>query len=340
MSSLESLTKKIESIIHSPALDDPFKRKLLDETLNMISDHLNTADIKMMSKVVHEIRHGLEIFRPYSAWRKVSVFGSARTSSSHPQYQQAKACGAALKDAGFMVITGGGGGMMQAANEGAGRDVSFGINISLPMEQQANHIVRGSPRSFECRYFFTRKLFFLKESDAVILTPGGFGTFDEGFELLTLLQTGRNPPIPVIMLEAPGDDFWGPFLNSWVRRLLNDGLISPDDTHLFYHTDNVAAAVKHIEEYYINYHSFRYVGKEVLIRMNNPLSEKALARLNAEFSDILHDGEITQVYAWPENDDPAFASYPRLRLKIIHNRINVLTQLIRRMNGLYQQKEF
>lgn len=335
---IQALQDKFNAICNTAKLADKSKRKLLDATLDMIGDDLSIADLKMMGKVVSEISLGLEVFRPYQAWRKVSVFGSARTQTTHPHYAQAKACGAALKDAGFMVITGGGGGMMQAANEGAGRDVSFGINISLPMEQQPNPIVNGSPRSFECKYFFTRKLFFLKESDAVILTPGGFGTFDEGFELLTLLQTGRNPPIPVVLLEAPGDDFWGPFLNSWVRRLLDNGLISPDDTHLFYHTDNVNDAVQHIQTYYSNYHSFRYVGKDILIRMNNPLSAQALERLNAEFSDILHSGKITQVYNWPANDDANLAHYPRLRLNINHHRINVMTQLIRRMNGLYLQE--
>jgi uncharacterized protein (TIGR00730 family) len=228
--------------------------------------------------------------------------------------------------------------MMQAANEGAGREASFGIGINLPMEQKLNPIVHNSPRSFECKYFFTRKFFFLKESDAVILTPGGFGTFDESFELLTLLQTGRNPPIPVIMLEAPGDDFWGPFLKSWVRRLLDDGLISPDDLGLIYHTDNAQDAVQHIEQYYSNYHSFRYVGKTILLRLNNALSEQALARLNAEFSSVLHKGEIEQVWNWPDHDDPCYAQYPRLRMQLKHRRMSVLPQMIHRMNALYLQE--
>jgi len=312
-----------------------YKQALLDETKVLLESDLPEHDFKMMSRVLAEMRQGLEVFKPYQAWRKVSVFGSARTKETHSHYAQAKACGKALKDAGFMVITGGGPGMMQAANEGAGKEVSFGIGINLPMEQQLNHIVHNSPRSFECKYFFTRKLFFLKESDAVILTPGGFGTFDESFELLTLLQTGRNPPIPVIMLEAPGDDFWGPFLKSWVRRLLDDGLISPDDMGLIYHTDNAQDAVDHIAQYYTNYHSFRYVGQQVLLRLNNALSEQALERLNAEFSNVLHKGSIEQVHRWPESDDEAYAHYPRLRMQLQHHRMNILPHLIQRMNALY-----
>ncbi len=339
MNDITALEQQFEALLQSSKLNTPSKQRVLSEAIAMLADDIHEADLKMVGKVLHEIRQGLEIFRPYKAWRKVSVFGSARTKPEHPQYQQAKACGKALKDAGFMVITGGGAGLMQAANEGAGRDISFGIGINLPMEQEPNPIVYNSPRNFECQYFFTRKLFFLKESDAVILTPGGFGTFDESFELLTLLQTGRNPPIPVIMLEAPGDDFWGPFLKSWVRRLLDDGLISPDDMGLIYHTDDAISAVKHIEKYYVNYHSFRYVGKTVLLRLNNALSKNALERLNAEFSHVLHDNTtIEQVFAWPESDDVQFAHYPRLRLRLKHRRMSILPPLIQRMNALYLQE--
>ncbi|MDQ7003463.1 MAG: TIGR00730 family Rossman fold protein [Ghiorsea sp.] len=315
-----------------------YQQALLDKTHALLNSGLPEHDLKMLSHVLGEMQQGLEVFKPYQAWRKVSLFGSARTQEAHPQYQQAKACGKALKDAGFMVITGGGPGMMQAANEGAGRDVSFGIGINLPMEQQLNPVVHNSPRSFECKYFFTRKFFFLRESDAVVLTAGGFGTFDESFELLTLLQTGRNPPIPVIMLEAPGDDFWGPFLKSWVRRLLDDGLISADDTNLIYHTDNVEDVSKHITQFYTNYHSFRYVGQTVLLRLNNPLSTQSLERLNAEFSNVLYKGTIEQVFNWPKHDDACYAHYPRLRMQLQHGRMSILPQLIQRMNALYQQE--
>lgn len=338
MSDLTPLQQKFNALCEEKSFESVYKQRLLDETLSLLHSDLSNADFKMLGKVLHEMRQGLEVFRPYQAWRKVSVFGSARTKAEHPHYLQAKACGKALKEAGFMVITGGGPGMMQAANEGAGRDASFGININLPMEQKPNPIVRDSPRGFECQYFFTRKLFFLKESDAVILTPGGFGTFDEGFELLTLLQTGRNPPIPVIMLEAPGDNFWGPFLHSWVRRLLDDGLIGHGDTQLIFHTDHVQQAVQHIENFYANYHSFRYVGKRVLLRLNNALSAQSLERLNAEFSDVLQEGKIEQVFQWPKSDDACYAHYPRLRMQLNHHRMNILPQLIRRMNALYIQE--
>jgi len=340
-SGLEGLPEHIHDharkLIADFAHDSPYKRAILVEALRLVSDGYSNADVKMLAKTMIELRKGLDVFQPYQALRKVSVFGSARTKSDHPRYQQTKACAAALKEEGFMIITGGGGGMMQAANEGAGEQNSFAININLPMEQQPNATMLGSPRHFYCQYFFTRKLFFLKESDAVVLTPGGFGTLDEAFETLTLLQTGRNPPIPVVLLEAPGDDFWGPFMHSWMRRLVKDGLIDADDNHLLFHTDSIETATAHIRDYYLNYHSFRYVGKAVLLRILSPLSEDALTRLNAEFSDVLSEGKIDQVFRWPKSDDHCFDHLPRLRLHLDRTRMNVLPQIIRRINMLFQQ---
>ncbi|MDQ6953921.1 MAG: LOG family protein [Mariprofundaceae bacterium] len=325
----------LDELLLSFEEDKTYKQKILGETLRLLRGNHSKSDLKMMAKVLKEMRLGLEIFRLYQAWRKVSIFGSARIAKHDPRYIQTRDFAKSISDEGFMVITGGGPGMMQAANEGAGAKRSFGININLPMEQQPNPIVDGTPRHFDCQYFFTRKLFFLKESDAVVLTAGGFGTLDEGFETLTLLQTGRNPPIPVVLLEAPGDDFWGPFIRSWVRRLTQDGLISPQDQNLFFHTDCIATATSHIRDFYINYHSFRYVGNWVLLRLLNPLTHDALERLNAEFTDVLHQGTIEQVFEWPHNDDTCFKHLPRLRMRLKHHHINVLPQIIRRINALH-----
>jgi len=327
----------LNEITKAIAEGNQHKQNILHEALALVQGDTPQSDIKMMSRVLSEMRLGLETFRPYQAWRKVSIFGSARSHEEDAGYIQTRNFAKAITDEGFMVITGGGPGMMQAANEGAGSERSFGININLPMEQKPNHIVDGTSRHFDCQYFFTRKLFFLKESDAVVLTPGGFGTLDEGFEALTLLQTGRNPPIPVVLLEAPGDDFWGPFIRSWVRRLIQDGFITSDDQNLLFHTDSIEAATQHICDFYSNYHSFRYVGSWVLLRLLNPLSEDALSRLNAEFTDVLHEGEIEQVLAWPHNDSERYQHLPRLRMHLKHHHVNILPQMIRRMNALHQQ---
>ena len=332
----EELHKNIEALLDHYGAQSAYKANFLIEALRFIEGRDDEVpDMKMTTSVLNEIRQGLDCFEHYKAWRKVSFFGSARTKPDQPCYQQTQKCAEAMRDEGFMIITGGGGGQMQAANEGAGRERSFGININLPMEQAPNHVVAGSPRHFYCKYFFTRKLFFLKESDAVILTPGGFGTLDETFETLTLLQTGRNPPVPVVLLEAPGDDYWGPFIHSWVRRLIDDGLINASDQQLVYHTDSYETAVKYISDYYVNYHSFRYVDNWILLRIMNPLSDESLKRLNAEFTDVLHEGGIEQVFNWPKSDDKALTHLPRLRLKLDRNRMNVLPDLIRRMNALY-----
>ncbi len=329
-----AIEAQVDALLAECGGTSEYHRQLLLETVQLICNDPSRADIKMMARAMAEIRQGLELFVPYADRRKVTLFGSARTEPDDPRYVQGRAMGKALAEAGFMVITGGGGGMMQAANEGAGAEQSFGININLPMEQAPNPVVAGSPRHFYCQYFFTRKLFFLKESSAVILTPGGFGTLDEGFETLTLLQTGRNPPMPLIMLEAPGDDFWGPFLCSWVRRLKEDGLINSDDDQLLLHTDSVEVALEHITSFYSNYHSFRYVGRWVLLRMLNPLSQPALERLNAEFSDVLSRGKIEQVEGWPDPDDEGTEGLPRLRLQLDRHRMSVLPQIIRRANVL------
>ena len=331
----DELKPYVEGLLAVLDGDNAFKKAILTETLHLLSGQHATADMKMFSKVVHEVRVGLDVFKPYQAIRKVTVFGSARTPDDHPRYTQVVECARCLAEAGFMVITGGGGGVMQAANEGAGRKQSFGININLPLEQQANPVIAGSPRHFDCQYFFTRKLFFLKESDGVILAPGGFGTLDETFETLTLLQTGRNPPIPVVLLEAPGDDYWGPFMHSWMRQLVADQVISPDDHHLLYHTDQASAAVNHINSFYSNYHSFRYAGDWVVLRIMEPLSDESVEQLNAEFSDVVRKGKIEQVSHWPKSDDPAFDHLSRIRLHIDQKRMNVLPQLIRRINALY-----
>jgi len=332
----EAIRTHVQNLLKNYEHDSAHKRAIIIEALRLVCGNYDTSDIKMLSKVLNELRLGLDVFQPYQACRKVSIFGSARIDPSDARYQQVLLCSETLKNEGFMIITGGGGGMMMAANEGAGEKNSFAININLPLEQKPNPIMDGSPRHFYCQYFFTRKLFFLKESDAIILTPGGFGTLDEAFETLTLLQTGRNPPIPVVLLEGPGDDYWGPFLHSWMRRLVNDGFISSNDHNLIYHTDSVDAAVAHIRNYYANYHSFRYVGKCILLRILNPLSEDAMARLNAEFHDVLREGLIDQVFQWPKSDDACYAHLPRLRMHLDRNRMNVLPQIIRRMNALYQ----
>jgi len=332
----DSLQGHVRKLLDEFRHDVPYKRSIIMETMRLLSVNHGAADLKMIANMLKEIRKGLNVFAPYKAVRKVCIFGSARTPPENPRYKQVRECARIIRENGMMVITGGGGGIMQAANEGAGETQSFGININLPMEQFPNPVVDGSPRHFYCKYFFTRKLFFLKESDAIVLAPGGFGTLDEAFETLTLLQTGRTPPIPVILLEAAGDDYWGPLVHSWMRRLVDDHLISSGDHHFLYHTDSAEAAVRHVISFYANYHSFRYVGEWVLLRILCPLSPESLDRLNAEFSDVLDKGNIEQVFHWPRGDDPEYGHLPRLRMRLNRRRMNALPEIIRRMNEIVE----
>lgn len=321
--------------------EKPSKQQLhvLQSCLNILQDEPHIADVKLLAHMLDDYQHGLQALRPYKDKPKVCLFGSARISPDDPRYQQVKRFSAAMTEAGYMTITGGGPGLMQAANEGAGRDHSFGFNINLPMEQTANPIMQGSQRHINCHLFFIRKLLFLKDSHAIVLAAGGFGTFDEAFEALTLIQTGRTSPVPVILLEAPGDDFWGPLISSWMRRLIDDGLVNQEDRYLLFHTDNIAAAVQHIEQFYSNYHSFRYIADWVLLRLRKPLNQQSLQRLNAEFSDLLNSGCIEQLYHWPANDDQDSLHLPRLRFKLNRKRMSVLPQLIRRLGLLSQQEK-
>jgi len=309
-------------------------KELVQIAEEMASNGTHLADLKLVKKAMEELCTGFKVFAPFKKRPKVSFFGSARTKEGDKSYDQTKACAKKMADAGWMTITGGGPGAMQAANEGAGYENSFGVNISLPAEQNSNHVINGTDHEFDCNYFFTRKVFFLKESHAVVLTPGGFGTLDEAFETLTLLQTGRNDPIPVVLLEEPGGDFWGPFIYSWIRRLTDGGMINPEDRELVFHTDNINDAVEHITSFYNTYHSFRYAGKYAVLRINKKMGEKELSVLNAEFSDILAGGEIQQREGWPRDEVGEVANLPRLTMEIERSKINCLVQIIRRINQL------
>jgi hypothetical protein len=224
---------------------------------------------------------------------------------------------------------------MEAAHKGAGRDHSIGVNILLPFEQQENTVMAGNPRLIHTKYFFTRKLLFLKESNGVALFPGGFGTMDEAFEVLTLLQTGKTHPFPVVLVDGPGGSFWTTWRGFLEKNLLETGMISADDLSLFRITSNVEEAVREIRDYYRVFHSTRYVGRDLVIRIREPLSPGALAALNRDFPDLLSEGLISQGNAFPEEgDEPEIAELPRVVLRFNSRSHGRLRQLIDRLNGI------
>lgn len=231
------------------------------------------ADLKLMNTTLKEMWFTSKVFGPYKNVRKVTVFGSARTRPDEKIYDMARLLGEKLAAAGYMVITGGGPGIMQAVNEGAGPEHSFGVNIRLPFEQQANPVLRGHPRLIFYKYFFNRKIAFLKEAHAVVFFPGGFGTLDEAMETLTLVQTGKRDPIPLILVDEPGGDYWSHCIRFFRKKLLSGGYISASDFHLFEKVDSADAVIERIGRFYRRYHSLRYINGRLVIRLTSPLDE-------------------------------------------------------------------
>ena len=310
-------------------------REILVTGIKLLEDGADRGDLKILRTAVKEMRHAFRVFAQLRGHRKVSIFGSARSKPSDPEYGAARKLGRLLADAGFMVITGAGDGVMGAAHEGAGREQSIGLNIQLPFEQRANPIIEGDFKLMNFRYFFTRKLFFVKESDAIILMPGGFGTLDEGFETLTLLQTGRSDPKPFVLLDPAGRNYWDKWLEFVRSGLVGQGFISPEDLELFELARTPERACASIRRFYHRYHSLRYVeGRRLLIiRMNGSLSHTHVERLNERFSDILAGGKIEVTGPHPEEaEDVELLELPRLSLSFDQYHFGRLRELIDAIN--------
>jgi uncharacterized protein (TIGR00730 family) len=287
--------------------------ELIISALRLARHDTTVADLKLLNRVCKELRNAWRVFRPYDNRRKIAVYGSARTPYDQPEAKAAHKFARRMVEEGFMVITGAGDGIMGAAQQGAGRDNSFGLNIRLPFEQGANATIEGDAKLIEFNYFFTRKLTFVKESEAVALFPGGFGTMDEGFEVLTLIQTGKSAIFPIVMVDTPGGDYWKTFEKFLRDHLLGRRLISEDDFSLFKVTDDIEEAVHEVKHFYRVFHSYRYVKDRIVFRLQRRMSEAYLAQLNRDFADLVKDGQITQGAALPEEqDEENIAHLPRL----------------------------
>lgn len=308
--------------------------ELIKESADKLAkDHTSRGDLKILSRTLRELRYAFKVFSPYRARRKVTVFGSARTRPADPAFQQAVAFGQAMAAANWLVVTGAASGIMEAGHLGAGRENSMGLNIMLPFEQEANPVIAGDAKLVHMKYFFTRKLMFVKECDAVCLLPGGFGTLDEGLEVLTLLQTGKRDMVPVVFLDEPGGDFWSSWQHFVNDRLLARSLISPEDLSLFKLTDRVDEAVAEIQQFYRVYHSMRYVRNKLVLRLQTAPSEALLAEIHEHFGDIAHDGKFAVGGPLPEEqDDPALEKLPRLVFRFNRRNLGRLRQLIDCLN--------
>ncbi|HEX5102479.1 MAG TPA: TIGR00730 family Rossman fold protein [Pirellulaceae bacterium] len=299
----------------------------------LAADGSTRGDLKILSRTLRELRYAFKVFAPYRRKRKVTVFGSARTPPEHPAYQQAVAFGRAMAEAGWLVVTGAAAGIMEAGHVGAGRDYSMGLNIMLPFEQSANPVIAGDIKLVHMKYFFTRKLMFVKECDAVVCSPGGFGTLDEAMEVITLLQTGKRDMIPVVLLDPPGSGYWQG-LNDFIHnQLLRNRLISPEDLHLFKLTDDPEAAKGEVLQFFRVYHSMRYVKNELVIRVQRPLDAPFLEAINTGFSDLLVTGRFEQREALPlERDETDLAYLPRLVFQFNRRNFGRLRLLIDAIN--------
>ncbi len=273
---------------------------IVENALKLLADVKDTGDVRVIQTALRELRYAFRLFAPYARVRKVTIFGSARTQPDKVEYQQAVEFGRKIVKAGFMVITGAGPGIMQAGHEGAGPENSFGVNIRLPWEQAANPVIREDKKLISFKYFFTRKLIFVRHSDAIVLFPGGFGTLDEGYEAITLMQTGKSQLMPLVLMDRPGGTYWKTWDQNVREHLLRGQLISPDDLNLYHITDDTDRAVKIITRFYRNFQSTRFVKDLLVIRLKNAPPASAIPRLNKNFADIINGTPIKVIKPTPE----------------------------------------
>lgn len=327
---IDQLVEKAEGVHHAGLV-----REMIISALKAGQETSYLADLKMLNNTMKEMRYTNKVFSPYRHRKKVTIFGSARTEPSEPIYQTCMQFSRELAARGYMIITGGGGGIMQAGNEGAGSENSFAVNIRLPFEQSPNTVMARNPRLVTYKYFFNRKVAFVKESDAISVFPGGFGTLDEAMEVFTLIQTGKTSPKPLVLVDDESG-YWDRWFEFIKRALLVRGLISGEDFSLFTITKSVEEAVQAIEEFYRNYHSLRFVDGLLVIRLNKELSDGEIAELESEFPELLRPGSrMERSGPLPEeSDEPDLLELPRLVMKFDHQHYGLLMAFIRKVNML------
>src|SRR5882724_1491278 len=331
------LKRRIEELIQfkGGGFNQESVADIIESALKILTDIEDSGDVKVIQTALRELRYAFRLFAPYAETRKVTIFGSARTQPTKLEYQQAADFGKKIVQAGFMVITGAGGGIMQAGHEGAGPEKSFGANIRLPWEQSANPVIKEDKKLVTFKYFFTRKLIFIRHSDAIVLFPGGFGTMDEGFEALTLMQTGKSQLMPLVLMDRPGGTYWKTWDRNIREHLLRDQLISPDDLNLYQITDDTDQAVKTITRFYRNFHSSRFVKDLFIIRLNHAPSDSAVKAMNEDFSDIIVGSEIKRIEPTPEElADDDNVELPRIGFGFNRRDYGRLRQLIDVLNSL------
>ncbi len=328
----DALRALIDSMV--PASRRAIAKTLIAGALDLVQGDASTLDMKIASAALAEMHEAFEMFAAHRGIPKVTIFGSARTRDTEPLYGAARDVARHLAEAGWMVVTGAGPGIMQAAMEGAGREHSIGVSIRLPFETSANPIIAGDPKHVSMKYFFTRKLMLVKESQGFVCLPGGFGTLDETFELLTLTQTGKGVPVPIVFLDTPGDPFWESVHELIDQQLVTRGLVSATDTNLYRVTDSCADAAREVTSFYRNYHSLRFVGELLVVRMRVPPNQSQLGALNERFAH-LSTGDPFRVIEplEPERRDKDHLELSRLAAPFDHHASGELRLLVNEINS-------
>lgn len=316
---------------------DPADRELVFEmvvtAMRLSREDADRGDLKLVTAAMKELRYSFEVFAPYQDVHKCTIFGSARIKAGEPAYECAKEFAAQIAAQEWMVITGAGPGIMEAGHDGAGAENSFGVNIVLPFEAAANEFIADDPKLINFKYFFTRKVMFMKESHAYVLLPGGFGTMDESFELLTLIQTGKTPPAPVVLLDPPGSTYWDHWYDFVTAELGDAGLISTDDMCLVKVAHTVEEAVDEVCGFYRSYHSMRFVGDQLVFRLSREVGDEELAALSEEFAPMIVAGGIERVAATKaEVRDDDHVDLPRIAFEFDKHKWSMLRMLIDRLN--------
>lgn len=313
--------------------DVEYVNDLVRTSLLLGTDQTTTLDLKIASSALREMRDAFQMFQPHSHRRKVTIFGSARTKSHDPLYNHTENIARELAQRGWMVVTGAGPGIMEAGMAGAGRSQSIGVSIRLPFESSANPIIAGDDKFVSMRYFFTRKLMLVKESHAFVCMPGGFGTLDETFELLTLVQTGKSAPTPIVMLDLPGDDFWHSINDIIKKQMLKRLLVSPEDIDLYRVCETIEDAVGEISSFYRNYHSIRFVGKHLVVRLLHAPTDALLNDLHEEFGYLRKAGTFERISATPsEVADNDHLDKHRIRFEFVRDDFGGFRRLINKLN--------
>jgi len=330
------LKKRIQELIelqgggHNPDL----VADIVENALKLLTDVEHRGDVRVIQTAVRELRYAFSLFAPYAETRKVTMFGSARTVPGKPEYLQAVEFARRIAEKGWMVITGAGPGIMQAGHEGAGPEKSFGVNIRLPWEQNANPVIEKDSKLINFKYFFTRKLTFLRHSDAIVLFPGGFGTLDECYEAITLMQTGKSRLMPLVLIDRPGGTYWKTWDRQVREHLLRNQFISRDDFELYEIVDDVDAAVRTITRFYRNFHSMRFVKDLLVIRMKAAPTDHAIDGLGIDFHDIISQGTVRRIEPTPEEvEDGTDLEYPRIAFEFNRRDYGRLRQMIQVINS-------